>query len=135
MRRRSIVSSVVIVMSSLFLSVGVGAAADAIRPAPIPADAAALQAKLAARLSPDVRRWVAEQATKVRQGSIEEGMLRGGIQARFAGQLSNANDIEAVVFIVLMQAAKDAEEDLKAIMAQGKATTEAKQKLRGGWPG
>ncbi len=39
-------------------------------------------------------------------------------------------DIEAMVFIVLMQAANDMDQDLQQIMAQVKAETAAKQKLR-----
>jgi hypothetical protein len=43
----------------------------------------------------------------------------------------NGADIEAMAFLVLMQAAKSAQEDLKAIMDPVKATNEAKEKLRG----
>jgi putative addiction module CopG family antidote len=39
-------------------------------------------------------------------------------------------DIEATAFIVLMQAANDTEKDLRMIMAEVKAMTAAKQKLR-----
>jgi hypothetical protein len=39
-------------------------------------------------------------------------------------------DIEALAFIVLMQASKSAQEDLKAIMAQVKAINSAKAELR-----
>ena len=42
----------------------------------------------------------------------------------------NGQDIEAIAFLVLMQAAKSAQEDLKAIMAQVKAINNAKQKQR-----
>lgn len=42
----------------------------------------------------------------------------------------NGGDIEAVAFLVLMQAAKSAQEDLKAIMAHVKAINNAKAALR-----
>jgi hypothetical protein len=42
----------------------------------------------------------------------------------------NGGDIEALAFLVLMAAAKSAQEDLKAIMAQVKAINAAKQNLR-----
>lgn len=45
------------------------------------------------------------------------------------GSLANS-DIEAMVFIVMMQAARDAEEDLKEIMDEMKARNAAKKKLR-----
>jgi len=62
----------------------------------------------------------------------DAGALRAAAQARFAGQLGAAGgaDIEALAFLVLMQATRDAEADLKAIMAQVKAANAAKQKLR-----
>lgn len=48
------------------------------------------------------------------------------------GTLGNLNgqDIEAIAFLVLMQASKSAQEDLKAIMAQVKALNEQKAKQR-----
>ena len=48
------------------------------------------------------------------------------------GLLGNLNnlDIEAIAFLVLMQASKSAQEDLKAIMAQVKALNEQKAKQR-----
>ena len=42
----------------------------------------------------------------------------------------NGQDIEAIAFLVLMQAAKSAQEDLKAIMEQVKKINEEKQALR-----
>jgi hypothetical protein len=42
----------------------------------------------------------------------------------------NGQDIEAIAFLVLMQAAKSAQEDLKAIMASVKAINQAKAKQR-----
>jgi Arc/MetJ-type ribon-helix-helix transcriptional regulator len=42
----------------------------------------------------------------------------------------NGGDIEAIAFLVLMQASKSAQEDLKAIMAQVKAINNAKAALR-----
>jgi antitoxin ParD1/3/4 len=42
----------------------------------------------------------------------------------------NGSDIEAMAFIVLMQATRDAEEDLKEIMNEMKAMNAAKKKLR-----
>ena len=42
----------------------------------------------------------------------------------------NGADIEAIAFLVLMQAAKSAQEDLKAIMNQVKKINKEKQKQR-----
>lgn len=43
---------------------------------------------------------------------------------------SGSEDIEALAFVVMMEAAKSAQEDLKEIMAEVKAMTNAKAKLR-----
>jgi hypothetical protein len=47
-----------------------------------------------------------------------------------AGALPAGADIEAVAFLVMMQATQDMDKDLQAIMAEVKAMTNAKQKLR-----
>ncbi len=44
--------------------------------------------------------------------------------------LTDGEDIEALVFIVMMEAAQSAQQDLKDIMAEVKAMTSAKAKLR-----
>lgn len=43
---------------------------------------------------------------------------------------ADGSDIEAIAFLVMMQATKEADEDLKMILAEIKAMTAAKQKLR-----
>ena len=53
----------------------------------------------------------------------------GGSPWPVLGSLQNI-DIEELIFIVLKEAIKSADEDLKAIMAEVKATNAAKQKLR-----
>ena len=42
----------------------------------------------------------------------------------------DSSDVESLAFLVLMQAAKSAQEDLRAIMAQVKTVNQHKQKLR-----
>jgi hypothetical protein len=46
------------------------------------------------------------------------------------GSLSGSGDIEAIAFVVMMEATRSAEQDLKTIMAEVKAMTAAKAKLR-----
>ncbi len=48
----------------------------------------------------------------------------------FLPGLPPGGDVEALAFIILMQATKDADEDLKMILAEVKAMTAAKQALR-----
>ena len=99
----------------------------------IPAEAARLHSTLLPKAQPSVRAWIGEQAAKLRQAppaAIKEGPLRAAAQARFAGQHVGEQDIEALIVLVMMQAAADAERDLKAIMAEVKAMNDAKAKLR-----
>src|SRR5215204_3027209 len=62
---------------------------------------------------------------------VRESVRRFERQTELAslGDLGAA-DIEALAFLVLMQAAKSAQEDLKAVMARVKAINEAKSALR-----
>src|SRR6476659_1623563 len=93
-------------------------------------------------LTPKIRRFVGRQVKTGRYrdaGDVINAALRrmevadglAGAPADFAN-FSNPNgaDIEALAFIVLMEAAKSAQEDLKAIMAEVKAMTNGKAKLR-----
>src|SRR5258706_13377452 len=92
-------------------------------------------------LTPKIRRFVDRQAKTGRYkdaGDVINAALQrmevadglAGAPADFAilGDLNSA-DIEALAFIVLMEAAKSAQEDLKAIMAEVKAMTNARAKL------
>lgn len=61
----------------------------------------------------------------------EKHSLFGDGRSLSASALSDFNDdIEALAFLVLMQATKSAREDLKMIMAEVKAITATKKKLR-----
>jgi len=98
-------------------------------------------------LRPSANSWVEQQArVEAQRPAPDLAGLRSQIRSRFAASLASpqpANrqvpgmtglpagaDIEAVAFIVLMQAANDMDQDLQQIMAQMKAETAAKQKLR-----
>lgn len=75
-----------------------------------------------------------EQKVRTRFGVPPAGSQRGAAdpsKPSFAvlGSL-NAADVEAVCFLVLMLAAKSAQEDLKAIMAHVKANNDAKAQQR-----
>jgi hypothetical protein len=63
---------------------------------------------------------------------LEEARASLNVRVRFSrSTLPGENvDIETLAFIVLMQASKSAQDDLKAIMAQVKAINRAKEKQR-----
>jgi Arc/MetJ-type ribon-helix-helix transcriptional regulator len=91
-------------------------------------------------LSPRLRRFVDRQVKRGRFKNADDvinvavqQMALADDRARSAAQLAGmtgSEDIEALVFVVMMDAAKSAQEDLKAIMAEMKAMTAAKARLR-----
>ena len=93
-------------------------------------------AALQPRLQPSARMWVEQQARVEAQKSAPDvAGLESAIRSRFrtnARSAANAPgaDIEAVAFLVMMQATQDMDKDLQAIMAEVKSMTNAKQKLR-----
>ena len=97
----------------------------------ISSGAIALHANLVARAKPGVRDWVGQEAQKLRRElKIEEAVVRNDIKTRFAGQSLASMDIEALAMMVMMQCARDADEDLRTLLAEIKTANEAKQKLR-----
>ena len=74
--------------------------------------------------------WVRSTATRVSEGKLEPSKVHeeGTSYANLSGL--GGSDIEALVFLVLMQASKDAQEDLKEIMSNLKSINEKKAKLR-----
>lgn len=91
------------------------------------------------RFSPQVRAWASLRAAGLAHfGEIPDAEAMPGYlrQAGFGllGDMGDG-DIMALRFIVLMEAAKSAEEDLKAIMAKVKAINDAKQQSSGAGEG
>ncbi len=75
-------------------------------------------------------KWIKKTAEKVNETKMtEEQVKTEAIGYAVLGNISNA-DIDALCFLVLMEAAKSAQEDLKAIMAHIKAINDAKAKQR-----
>jgi len=73
--------------------------------------------------------WEARTLGVVRSGLLEARVISSTNWAVLGSM--NGADIEAICFLVLMQAAKSAQEDLKAIMAGVKEINDSKAKLRG----
>ena len=114
---------------------------------PLPAETTQRFNSLHASLRPSVNSWVEQQARVEAQRAVPDlAALRSQIRSRFASSLASPKaatgqtpgmtslpagaDIEAVAFIVLMQATKDMDQDLQQIMAEVKAQNAAKQKMR-----
>lgn len=74
--------------------------------------------------------WVRTTAAEVKEKNLTEQEIRNRASRHVAQGVSGSQDIEALVGLVMMQCAKDQQEDLKSIMAQVKALKEQKEKLR-----
>ncbi len=121
--------------------------------ATIPPDLQARAAALSRTASPAVQAWAHDEGVLLAKatGPVDLGALEATIRSRFGstaphvrpmgkaqgttswavlGSLDGA-DIEALCFIVLMEAAKSAQEDLRAIMDGVKAINAEKDSLRG----
>jgi hypothetical protein len=116
---------------AVFLTLLAGGQAVAAEPQ-IPAEAKAREARLLAKASPAVKTWVREEAQRVRKaGDVNESAVQASVRARF-GSVGGVGDgdIMAIAFLVMMEAAKSAREDLKSIMAETKRLNEAKAQQR-----
>ena len=90
-------------------------------------------------LTPSLRRFVDRQIKSGRFKTAGDVINAALLQMAEAGGqadpanlfgLSSAADTDAMAFIVMMEAARSAQDDLKAIMAEVRAMTNAKAKLR-----
>lgn len=82
-------------------------------------------------INPKYSNWIRSVAPQVNEKNMSEAEVKQLTTTTWSvlGSL-NGQDIEALCFLVLMQASKSAQEDLKAIMAKVKSINEQKEKLR-----
>ena len=74
--------------------------------------------------------WIKTNAPKINKENMSETDVRNmASEYAVSGKMQGA-DIEAMVFLVLMQAGKSAQEDLKAIMANVKSINQQKKEFR-----
>lgn len=90
-----------------------------------PAGALAMETKLRAKVGPQTRSWIRQLATRQVQGNtISEDAARRTVQAdRFFAGLDD-NEVSSVVFLVMMQAARLANDDMREVQ-QGLSRIEA----------
>ena len=93
-------------------------------------EADALFGKMMSQINPRHVKWVKSTADEANQKQQSPEDINARAQAYGVLGSMNGQDIEALAFLVLMQAAKSAQEDLKAIMAKVKAVNEQKAKQR-----
>lgn len=102
-------------------------------PAPIPQEITRRSASLRASLQPSAKSWVEQQARVEAQKSAPDiAGLQNALRSRFPSLNSTnaAADIDAMIFIVMMEAENDADQDLQDQMSQMKALTNAKTEAR-----
>lgn len=102
------------------------------QPAPaFPPGSLDTEARLLARASPETRAWVRQEAaSEVAADRVsQEAAMRAATHYRSLGR-GNSGDIEALAFLVLMEATKLAQEDLKSVMANVKRINDAKASMR-----
>jgi hypothetical protein len=118
------------------------AAAPSMAVRPVPPEIAKRAQTLRAALQPSAKAWIEQQAQiEAKRPAPNADALRAAIRQRFAASLSQGTprqagapggqiDVDAVVMIVMEQAAQDGEQDLQAQMQQMQAAMNEKQELR-----
>lgn len=88
-----------------------------------------LYARLSMRLTPRGRAWVAAESQRLRNGTLDPSQVIGEAGPVCVGAFNSCNggaDIQALAFVILMQATSDEDQDLQAIMAEVKGINNAK---------
>ncbi len=125
--QHTLVRGVPMLILAVFLAARFAGAAEP----QIPQQAKVIQARFIPVLKLAVREWISQEAKKVSRSSVmNEAAVKADIQTRFVGQSLAGGDIETLILLVMTEAAQDAEKDLKAAMAEMKATNEKKAAQR-----
>jgi hypothetical protein len=118
------------------------AAASEVAIRPVPPNIAKRAETLRASLQPSAKNWIEQQAEiEAKRPAPNPDALRAAIRQRFAASLSHGAarpagvplgqmDVDAVVMIVVEQAAQDGQQDLQAQMQQMQEAAKEKQALR-----
>lgn len=93
-------------------------------------EAEALFTKMMGQINPRHISWVKSTAIEANQKQLSPENINGKAQAYAVLGSMTGQDIEALAFLVMMQASKSAQEDLKAIMAKVKSINNQKTQQR-----
>jgi len=85
-----------------------------------------------AQLAPSLRGWVIQEGRVLAksQADLEVDGFRQVVRTRLAGQDFSEMDIEALVQLLAMETARQADEDLREVMAEMQARNDAKKAMR-----
>lgn len=93
--------------------------------------AKALYARLTAKIRPSLRTWIDAEVQKVRLNpKATDATVIADARAGIPTSGLAGGDIEAIAFIVMMEATQDANKDLKAIMDDARNSTKQTEKFR-----
>jgi len=96
----------------------------------IPSDADAFYRKAMGSINTAHIKWIRQMAAAMNTQGMDEAAIRK-VAVVYGGQYNlNEMDIEALIALVMIQAAKDAEQDMKDIMEEMKKKNEEKEALR-----
>lgn len=94
------------------------------------AEAQQLYEKMIRQINPRHVQWINNQSREAREKSLSSDSVMARTRSYAVLGSMNGQDIEAICFLVLMQASKSSQEDLKAIMAQVKSINAQKAAIR-----
>jgi len=96
----------------------------------IPANATAFYTKAIAQINKKHYAWIKQTAAEVKKNNSDDQAINA--QAKSYGALSGLGeqDIMALVILVMMEASKSAQEDLKAMLTEVKNNNKEKEKIR-----
>ena len=126
-----------VVLALAFVAISATAAPVHLKLRPIaviPDTATAHYAHYSPRLTAKGKLRAAQLAIRLAGGSLNPSQIEGIVQLECTSVLSGCNgiaDIEALAFLVMMQAAKSAQDDLKTLMQGVKAIDQSKAETRG----
>ena len=106
---------------------------EAVQIRPVPPEITRRYTILSAKVQPSAKSWIQQRALlESQKNTLDVAALKADAKSRFQGPHLNLADadIEAIAFIVLMEATRSSQEDLEKIMAETKAINNTKQALR-----
>lgn len=101
-----------------FAGLALALAAPALAAPDFPAGAESLERQQLAKLTPDAKAWIKEQArAAVSAGRVSEGRAR---VLALGAHLTAGADVDTLSFLLLMQGVRDADADLEAVMSSSR---------------
>jgi hypothetical protein len=101
--------------------------------ADMPPDAIRLHGALMQKVQPPVRSWIGQEGKRLVMAgpktAPDQAAVRAQVHSRFAGQRLGEMDIDALVTMVMMEAAAAAEQEMKYIAARIKKGNAEKEKI------